>query len=580
MSGINLKSKSFLDGLRLYEEGHKIDPEFVIEVLKEAVLKTYQKHIDAPDAKIRVDVANGREMHIFHILNVVPDDFDTYDETLDIFYSDAVQLNPDVKVGDEIEKEVDFSEIGRSSINVTKQMLKQKIKEYEKQRVFDEYKDKEFELVSGIIKTIDEKYVLVDLKTTIGILFRNEQLPGDVLKEGQSIRVVIKQVNKNSKGSQVILSRSNEMFVKRLFEKEVPEIQQGIVEIRAIAREAGERTKIAVYSKNDDVDPIGACIGPHGSRIQAVIVELKNEKIDVFEWNEDVGELIKNSLAPAEVQACFYSNEKIDPTLTPEEIEKHTKYNDRPICAVVEDDKLSLAIGKKGKNAKLAVKLTNRKIDIKTVSEIKELGIDLDAEVEAFKVDQERLIKEAEQKRFQAVQEEAIKKRQEFEQEIAKQDTPYSEDVFGDGEKENEEIFTRPQEEVKQEPVEAVKEEPANTSTETVKKEPKSDEVVVLEKKPLAPKTEYKSSFEDIASTKKSEAQPESKKHKKKTDKDRRLRADELEKKEYSEDVKPLYSEEELDEIAKQEQEQEDNSWINDDDIDFDEYDEYYDEEN
>ena len=570
MSGINLKSKSFLDGLRLYEEDHKIDPEFVVEVLKEAVLKTYQKHIDAPDAKVRVDISNGREMKIYHILSVVPDDFDTYDETLDIFLSDAQRINPNIKVGDEIEKEVDFAEIGRSSINVTKQMLKQKIKEYEKQRVFDEYKDKEFELVSGIVKTVDEKYVLVDLKTTIGILFKNEMLATDVLKEGQSVRVVIKQVNKNSKGSQVILSRTNEMFVKRLFEKEVPEIQQGIVEIRAIAREAGERTKIAVYSKNDDVDPIGACIGPHGSRIQSVIVELKNEKIDVFEWNDDVGELIKNSLAPAEVKACFYSNATIDETLTDEEIEKHIKHNDRPICAVVEDDKLSLAIGKKGKNAKLAVKLTGRKIDIKTETEIKDLGINLDEEVTTFKADQERLIKEEEQRRFQAIQEQALKKRQELEQEIAKQDIENSENLLDDGEKETEEVYTPVQEEREEVKVEA----PKKVS------KPKSDEEVIIEKKPLAPKTEYKSALEDLADgSKKEEKQPEAKKHKKKDKTDRRLRADELEKKEYGENVKPIYSDEELEEIAKNEQEEQDNSWINDDEIDFDEFDDYYDED-
>ena len=570
MSGINLKKKEFLDGLRLYEEDHKIDPEYVVEVLKEAVLKTYQKHIDAPDAKVRVDISNGREMKIYHILSVVPDDFDTYDETLDIFLSDAQKINPNIKVGDEIEKEVDFSEISRSSINVTKQMLKQKIKEFEKQRVFDEYKDKEFELVSGIVKTIDEKYVLVDLKTTIGILFKNEMLPTDVLKEGQSVRVVIKQVNKNSKGSQGILSITNEMFVKRLFEKEVPEIQQGIVEVRAIAREAGERTKIAVYSKNDDVDPIGACIGPHGSRIQSVIVELKNEKIDVFEWNDDVGELIKNSLAPAEVKACFYSNATIDETLTDEEIEKHIKHNDRPICAVVEDDKLSLAIGKKGKNAKLAVKLTGRKIDIKTETEIKDLGINLDEEVATFKADQERLIKEEEQRRFQAIQEQALKKRQELEQEIAKQDIENSENLLDDGEKEAEEVYT---------PVQEEKEE---VKVETPKKvsKPKSDEEVIIEKKPLAPKTEYKSALEDLADgSKKEEKQPEAKKHKKKDKTERRLRADELEKKEYGENVKPIYSDEELEEIAKNEQEEQDNSWINDDEIDFDEFDDYYDED-
>ena len=361
MSGISLKNnENFNEGMRLFEEERKIDPEFVIETLKEAVVKTYQKHIDAPAAKVRVDF-DGKEMHVFHELEVVDDDSDTFDETLDILYSEAIKLDPEAKVGDTIEREFDFSEIGRTSINVAKQMLKQRIKEYEKQRVYDEYKDKEYDLISGIIKTVEEKFVLVDIKNTIGILLKSEQIPGEVYREGNSIKTVIKEVSKNSKGSQVVLSRADAMFVKRLFEKEVPEIQQGIVEIKAIAREAGERTKMAVFSRNDDVDPIGACIGPRGTRVQAVIGEVKGEKIDVFEWNDDIGELVKNALAPAEVKACFYSNELINPELTAEEIERYEKRNQRPLVVIVEDDKLSIAIGKKGKNAKLAVKLTNRR---------------------------------------------------------------------------------------------------------------------------------------------------------------------------------------------------------------------------
>ena len=153
MSGINLKSKAFLDSLRLFEEDRKIDPEFIIDVLKEAITKTYQKHIDAPEAKVRIEVT-PKEMKIYHILEVVDDDSDTFDETLDILESDAKLINPDAKIGDSIEKEVDFSEIGRTSVNVAKQMLKQKIKEFEKQRVYDEYKDKEFELISGIVKNM------------------------------------------------------------------------------------------------------------------------------------------------------------------------------------------------------------------------------------------------------------------------------------------------------------------------------------------------------------------------------------------------------------------------------------------
>lgn len=573
MSGISLKNKNFTDGMRLFEEDRKVDPEFVLETLKEAIAKTYQKHIDAPEAVVRVEIEKN-ELHVYHQLIVVDDETDTFDETLDILYSDAKEINPDVKVGDVIEQEVDFNEIGRTSINVAKQMLKQRIKEYEKQRVYDEYKDKEFELISGIIKTIEDKFILVDIKNTIGILLKSEQIPGDVYREGQSIRCIIKEVSKNSKGSQVVLSRADAMFVKRLFEKEVPEIAQGLVEIKAIAREAGERTKMAVYSKNDEVDAIGACIGPRGSRVQAVISEIKGEKIDVFEWNDDIGELVKNALAPAEVNACFYANEVTDPNLTVEQIEEYEKYNKRPLVVVVDDDKLSVAIGKRGKNAKLAVKLTNRKIDIKTQSEIDELGLDVDALVEEFKADQVRIIKEREQKKFLELQEEAAKRKAEFEEALAAEDTGFDETTIEEMAEENqEEVVVLPKETLAEVEKEEVKEEPAE--------EVKVEEPVKVkkEKKPLTPKPEYKSKFEDFAdASKKEETETKTKKRKKKDDEDRRVRAEDLEKKDYDENFRPVYTDEELEEIEAQEAEEYENSWINDDDIDFDEYEDYYEE--
>ena len=590
MSGINLKSKAFLDSLRLFEEDRKIDPEFIIDVLKEAITKTYQKHIDAPEAKVRIEVT-PKEMKIYHILEVVDDDSDTFDETLDILESDAKLINPNAKIGDCIEKEVDFSEIGRTSVNVAKQMLKQKIKEFEKQRVYDEYKDKEFELISGIVKTVEDKYVLVDIKNTIGILLKSEQIPGEVYREGQSIRCIIKEVNRNSKGSQVALSRADAMFVKRLFEKEVPEIQQGIVEIKAIAREAGERTKMAVYSRIEDVDPIGACIGPRGQRVQQVIMEVKGEKVDVFEWNEDIGELVKNALSPAEVRACFYANQLTDPEMTDEMLEKYKARNNRPLIVVVDDDKLSVAIGKKGKNAKLAVKLTNRKIDIKTESAVREMGVDVEAAVAEFKEDQERIAREQEKKQFLATQEEALERRKEFDAAIADMDDngfadkAYDED--DEGPLEETTIVDLRSENVTEE---AAEEETAEAAAETetaeeVKEEVKAEEPVKEEKpkrvrKPLTPKTDYVSKFEEFAGTGKKEENTPAKKRKKKDDTERRVRAEDLEKKEYNDDVKPFYSEEELEEIEAMEQEEEDNSWINDDDIDFDEYDEYYEQEN
>ncbi|MCI6696038.1 MAG: transcription termination factor NusA [Solobacterium sp.] len=593
MNGVNLKNnKNFLEGMRLFEEERKIPAEFVIETLKEAIIKTYQNHVDAPAAKVRVEI-DSKGIQAYHELLVVDDDSDTFDETLDILYSDAKEIKPDVKVGDTIEEEINFAEISRTAINVAKNMLKQKTKEFDKQRVYDEYKDKEYDLISGVIETVEEKFVLVDIKNTFAILKNSDQIPGEVYREGNPIKAIIKEVSKSTKGSQVVLSRADAKFVERLFEKEVPEIQQGLVEIKAIAREAGERTKMAVYSRNEDVDAIGSCIGPRGSRVQAVISEVKGEKVDVFEWNDDIGELVKNALAPAEVKACFYSNEKIDPSLTEEELEKLIKRNQRPLCVVVDDDKLSIAIGKKGKNVKLAYKLTNRKIDIKTEKDVREAGVDIESEEAFFKEDQLKIKKEKEQKEFLQLQEEAAKRKAEsgeeevvnddafveFEEtldEVTIEDVPNQESLE---EKEKEETPVEEETGIESDGLESNELESVEEE-----KEVKSGLETGLESeskpsKKLVPHTDYVSKFEDFAGAGKKEEKV-TKKRKKKDDDDRRLRGENLEKKEYDEDVKPTYSEEELEEIRQQEEELEEDSWINDDDIDFDEYDEYYDEEN
>ena len=588
MNGVNLKNnKNFLEGMRLFEEERKIPAEFVIETLKEAIIKTYQNHVDAPAAKVRVEI-DSKGIQAYHELLVVDDDSDTFDETLDILYSDAKEIKPDVKVGDTIEEEINFAEISRTAINVAKNMLKQKTKEFDKQRVYDEYKDKEYDLISGVIETVEEKFVLVDIKNTFAILKKSDQIPGEVYREGNPIKAIIKEVSKSTKGSQVVLSRADAKFVERLFEKEVPEIQQGLVEIKAIAREAGERTKMAVYSRNEDVDAIGSCIGPRGSRVQAVISEVKGEKVDVFEWNDDIGELVKNALAPAEVKACFYSNEKIDPSLTEEELEKLIKRNQRPLCVVVDDDKLSIAIGKKGKNVKLAYKLTNRKIDIKTEKDVREAGVDIESEEAFFKEDQLKIKKEKEQKEFLQLQEEAAKRKAESGEEEVVNDDAFVEfeetlDEVTIEDVPNQESLEEAEKEevpVVEEPVEEEKE--AKSGLESGLESGGSNLGLESESKPskkLVPHTDYVSKFEDFAGAGKKEEKV-TKKRKKKDDDDRRLRGENLEKKEYDEDVKPTYSEEELEEIRQQEEELEEDSWINDDDIDFDEYDEYYDEEN
>ena len=578
MSGISLKSKDFLDSLRLFEDDRKISADFIIDTLKEAIIKTYQKEIDAPEAEVRVEI-DGKEMKIYHDLLVVEDDSDKYDETLDILYSEAKEIDPDIKIGDKIAREVDFDEIGRSSISIAKNMLKQRIKEYEKQRVYDEYQDRVYDLITGVVKTVEDKFLLVDIRNTIAIMLKSEQIPGEIYHENQQVRAVIKEVSKNSRGSQVALSRADAMFVKRLFEREVPEIAQGIVEIKAIARDAGERTKMAVYTRNEDIDPIGACIGPRGSRVQAVIQEIKGEKVDIFEWNDDIGELVKNALAPAQVEACFYADEDYS-GLSEEEIEKKKRRLNRPLIVVVADDQLSSAIGKKGKNAKLAVKLTERKIDIKTKSDILAQGIDIEEKVAEFKEDQARIIKEREMKKFMALQEEAVKRKAEFDELVADEDNgfkeAYDEMDIGD----EEEVIEEPKESVEpevEETIEIEDEEPQ----EELKEEPEEPEVEEAKpKKERKVRTnEYVSKFEDFADAsnvqKKEEDKP--KRRRKKEEDERRLRASELTKgKDY--EIKPEYTDEELEEIEREQELEDENSWINDD-IDFDEYDDYYDKD-
>ena len=576
MSGINLKSKDFLESLRLFEDDRKISADFIIDTLKEAIIKTYQKHIDAPAAEVRVEM-DGKEMKIYHDLTVVEDDSDKFDETLDILYSEAIKIDPLVKVGDKISLEVNFEEIGRSSISIAKNMLKQRIKEFEKQRVYEEYQDKVYDLITGVIKTVEEKFLLIDIRNTIAIMLKSEQIPGEIYRENQQIRAVIKEVSKNSKGSQVSLSRADAMFVKRLFEREVPEIAQGLVEIKAIARDAGERTKMAVYSRNEDVDPIGACIGPRGSRVQAVIQEIKGEKIDIFEWNDDLGELVKNALAPATVIAVFYAPEDYE-GLTEEEIERRKHRLNRPLCVVVPDDQLSSAIGKKGKNAKLAVKLTERKIDIKMESDILAQGIDIEKEVEDFKEDQVRIIKEREMKKFLAQQEEALRRNAEFNEKLAQEGENY--DAFDEVEIEEETPeVTAAKEEAVETPVIEEVEEPKEEVKEEVIEEVKEEEAKPKKERKVHT-SDFVSKFEDFADASKApKEETVTKRRRRKGEEDeRRLRASEL-KKDKDYDIKPEYTDEELEEIELAQEMEDENSWINDDDIDFDEYDDYYDKD-
>lgn len=567
--------KEFLKAMQTIEDDRKITKEIVIAALQEALAKAYRKHIDIPDVLVRVDIneANG-QIHVYQQYTVVEE---VEDEELEVALADVKDKG--YQLGDLVDHEVDISQIGRAAALLAKNVMKQKIREAEKQAVYDEYIDQLDEMVTGMIESVEEKFVVVNLGKTMALMPRAAQIPGERYVEGQSIRVVITECNKDTKGAQVLVSRSDAKLVKRLFEKEVPEIYQGVVEIKAIAREAGERTKMAVWSNNPDVDAIGACIGPRGSRVQVVIDELKGEKIDIFEWSDNISELIKNALAPAQILAVLPTEDK------------------RSLLVVVEDNQLSLAIGKKGKNARLAVKLTGMRIDIKTAGEIEEQGIDWKtmmlqfAAEEQKRLAEQRIAKQLEEAGVQEVEtepddeQEAVIETPEVAEEAeavqeAVVETPQAEAEV-EPEPEIAEEETLPEPEIQPEPeirpeVERVEVQPEVKPAAPVKKEEP-----VRAKREVRERREYVSRFERLADPTQSPAHTEEKaplrRRKNVREDDRKLRLKDL-KKDKDYEFKPVYSEEELEEIRRQEELEAQNSWI-EDDIDFDEFDEYYDEE-
>ena len=265
----------------------------------------------------------------------------------DITLEDAKKIKKGIKVGDVIETELEpKSEYGRIAAQTAKQVIIQRIREAERDAMFEEYKEKEGEIVSGTVQRIEGRNVFVDLGKSAGVLFPSEQVAEENYRVGQRLKVYILKVEADPKGPGIILSRAHAEMVKKLFELEVPEIFSGVVEIKAIAREAGARTKIAVVSKEEGVDPIGSCVGQKGTRVQAIIDELGGEKIDIIEWNDDIEKFISAALSPAKV------------------ISIETDKDEKRAVVKVPEDQLSLAIGKKGQNVRLAAKLTGWKIDV------------------------------------------------------------------------------------------------------------------------------------------------------------------------------------------------------------------------
>lgn len=526
------------------ESDRQLTPEIVEEALKESLTKAYRKHIEIPDAYVKTEIKDGI-IHIYHQRVVVEE---VEDDELEISLKEAKKINKDAKLGDMIDEEVDYTQFDRAAVVLAKNVIKQKIREAEKQIVYEEYCDKVDEMVMGTVETVEPKFVIVNIGKTLAMMKKSQQIPGETYYEGQNLLVVITEVNKETKGAQVLVSRATPVFVRRLFEREVPEIYQGIIEIKAIAREPGERCKIAVYTHNENIDPIGACIGPRGSRVQMIINELHGEKIDIFEWSDNIADLIKNALSPSEAIAVI-PNENVKDGL----------------IVVVPESQLSLAIGKRGKNARLAVKLTNRKIDIKSDAEMEEAGIDYMAISKAMQEEYEA--KKAKERAYK--QQQRIEELNQTPTEIENVDVAdftYDDDVLLDTEEDMPLQNTTTLFEKEQEKKELDEMEEAARIAKAKRKEKAS----------IAPSTEYTSKFENFAdASSKQETAPVKSKKKQEEVKETTDKHDLSEVKQQFEQMKPIYSEEELAEIEAQQMEEE-NVW--DEDVDYEEFDEYYDD--
>jgi len=332
--------------------------EKVVETFEQALASAYKKEYGKKGQQIKskIDLETG-EVKFWQVKNVV-DENDIkegkikFNPDRHILLEEAKKIKPDIKVGEELiiplETKIDY---GRIAAQTAKQVILQKLKETERELIFQEYKSKEGQIVSGIVQRVEPKAVYLNIGKTLGILPKEEQVQGEFYKPGQRLRVYILKVEQTPKGPSVILSRSHPKLVSRLFELEVPEIQSGQVEIKSIAREAGSRTKIAVISKVKEIDAIGAMVGHRGTRVGAVINELGGEKIDIVLYSEKPEEYIANALSPAKV---------LEVRILPK----------NKALAIVPDDQLSLAIGRDGQNVRLAAKLTNWKIDVKSKSEV------------------------------------------------------------------------------------------------------------------------------------------------------------------------------------------------------------------
>ena len=347
-------NKELLEALDALEKEKEISKESLFEAIENSLIQACKNHFGKADnAKVTIDRETG-DFRVYAEKTVVESKEDVEDPVLQIALVDALLIDKDAKVGDVIEIDIKSKEFGRIAATNAKNVILQKIREEERAVLFNQFYGKERDIVTGIVQRYVGRNISIDLGKADALLSENEQVKSEHLRPTDRVKVYIYEVKDTTKGPKILVSRTHPELVKKLFESEVTEVRDGIVEIKAIAREAGSRTKIAVWSHNPDVDPVGACVGMNGSRVNAVVDELRGEKIDIICWDENPGILIENALSPAKVVFVIADGD-----------EKTAK-------VVVPDTQLSLAIGKEGQNARLAARLTGFKIDIKSETQAKD----------------------------------------------------------------------------------------------------------------------------------------------------------------------------------------------------------------
>lgn len=343
-------SKEMLNALDALEKEKGVSKEIVIEALEQALVSAYKRHYgQSNNVEVEFDAKKGN-IHVYAVKEVTEE---VMDSQLEVSLSDALKINKAYEIGDTIRFEVTPKDFGRIAAQTAKQVILQRVREEERSIIYNEFSQYENDILQGIVERQDNRYIYVNLGKIEAVLSKQDQIPNEHYQAHDRIKVYVSKVENTSKGPQVFVSRSHPDLLRRLFEQEVPEVYDGTVEIMSIAREAGDRAKVAVRSLDPNVDPVGTCVGPKGQRVQAIVNELKGENMDIVEYSEDPAKFITNALNPAQVLDVIFDSE-----------------NPKICTVVVPDYQLSLAIGKKGQNARLAAKLTAHKIDIKPESEM------------------------------------------------------------------------------------------------------------------------------------------------------------------------------------------------------------------